>query len=349
MQKFRLFQTEETMVTLQHMRLFVGVVNAGGFSAAARQLGISTTRISRVVSDLERHLTVRLLNRTTRRVSLTEAGERYWRRCDQILAYLEQAEAETCDAHARPSGKLKLHCANGLDRHYVMSLVAGYRQRFPEVRIDLLTTRRRPDLIGEGLDVSIALERHLPESGVVSERLGATFSILCASRGYIDTHGAPATLRDLERHACLGLLATSTGHDAWKLIGPDGVQASAPVTPTFRANDADALAAGIRSGMGIGLLPLYAAVAGLRDGQLACVLPHYRTHDMNVYVLYSSRQYLDAKIRTWVDLMRDTLPSMLARDEQTFAAYAGPGADGEPARPMEGVDAGADARYASAL
>lgn len=337
------------MVTLQHMRLFVGVVNAGGFSAAARQLGISTTRISRVVSDLERHLTVRLLNRTTRRVSLTEAGERYWRRCDQILAYLEQAEAETCDAHARPSGKLKLHCANGLDRHYVMSLVAGYRQRFPEVRIDLLTTRRRPDLIGEGLDVSIALERHLPESGVVSERLGATFSILCASRGYVDAHGTPATPQDLERHACLGLLATPTGHDAWKLIGPDGVQATAPVTPTFRVNDADALAAGIRSGMGIGLLPLYAAAAGLRDGQLACVLPHYRTHDMNVYVLYSSRQYLDAKIRTWVDLTRDTLPSMLARDEQTFAAYAGTGVDGEPARPVEGVDAGADARYASAL
>ncbi|TES69420.1 LysR family transcriptional regulator [Burkholderia cepacia] len=337
------------MVTLQHMRLFVGVVNAGGFSAAARQLGVSTTRVSRMVSDLERHLTVRLLNRTTRRVSLTDAGERYWRRCDQILAYLEQAEAETCGAHARPSGKLKLHCSNGLDRHHVMSLVAAYRQRFPEVRIDLLTTGRRPDLIGEGLDVSISLERHPPESGQVSERIGATFGILCASRGYVDTHGVPATLQDLERHACLGLMTTSTSHDAWNLIGPDGVQATAPVTPAFRVNDADALAAGIRGGMGIGLLPLYSAVDGLRDGQLTCVLPHYRTHDMNVYVLYSSRQYLDAKIRTWVDLMRDAVPSMLARDEQTFAAYAGPGADVEPARLAEDADAGADARYAGAL
>lgn len=337
------------MVTLQHMRLFVCVVNAGGFSAAARQLGVSTTRISRMVSDLERHLTVRLLNRTTRRVSLTEAGERYWRRCDQILAYLEQAEAETCGAHARPSGRLKLHCMSGLDRHYVMPLVAGYRQRFPEVRIELLTTRRRPDLIGEGLDVSIALERHLPASGVVSERFGATFGILCASRAYVGTRGAPATLQDLERHACLGLMTASTSHDPWKLIGPDGVQVTVPVTPAFRVNDDDALAAGIRSGMGIGLLPLYSAVAGLRDGELTCVLPHYRGHDMNVCVLYSSRQYLDAKIRTWVELMRDTLPSMLARDEQTFGAYAGPGVGGEPARLAEDADAGADARYASAL
>ncbi|AFQ49938.1 LysR family transcriptional regulator [Burkholderia cepacia] len=328
------------MDTLHHMRLFVRVVNAGGFSAAARQLGASTPRISRAVSDLERHLAVRLLNRTTRRISLTEAGERYWRRCDQILAYLEQAEAETRDADARPSGKLKLHCLNGLDRHYVMPLVARYRQRFPEVRIELSVARRRPDMMSEGFDVSIALERHPPESGMTSERLGSTFSILCAARGYVDAHGAPATHEDLEGHACLDLAATAMPHDAWQLLGPDGEQRVPRVRPAFRVNDADALAAGIRGGMGIGLLPLYSAVAGLRDGEFVRVLPDYRTCDMNVYALYASRQYLDAKVRTWVELMRDALPPMLASDERALASSG----DAPDRRPCPEVDEAPGAR-----
>ncbi|MDN7803273.1 LysR family transcriptional regulator [Burkholderia gladioli] len=302
------------MDTLQNMRVFMRVVDAGSFTAAAQQLNSTTAYASRAVSDLEAHLRTRLLNRTTRRIALTEAGERYLQRCEQILAYVDQAEAEASDAHARPSGKLKVHCMTSMGQHYTVPLAARYRQRYPEVQVDLTLAQRLPDLLDEGFDVSIVLGRELPDSGLVSQRLGETFSVVCASRDYLERHGVPRRPSDLDAHTCMGMVAPGFQWDEWTLLGPDGNETLSVASPPFSVNVAEALAVAIREGMGIGVLPLYTAITGLRNGDFVRVMPEYRSHVMNIYALYPSRQYLDAKIRTWVDFMRESLPATLEAD-----------------------------------
>lgn len=307
------------MDTLQTMRAFSCVADTGSFTAAAQQLGTTTANISRAVAHLEGHLKARLLNRTTRRIALTEAGQRYLLRCQQILAYVEEAEAEAGDAHARPAGRLRVHSMTGIGQHYVIRAMAGYRQQYPDVSFDLTLANRVPDLLDEGLDVAIVVATELPDSGLVSQRIGATYSILCASPGYIAERGAPRTPTDLAQHECLLLISPVMPFDRWHFVGPDGEQMISLGQPSFQVNVGDAMTEAIRSGMGIGVLPLYSAMDGLRDGSLVPVLPHYRLQCLNIYALYPSRQYLDAKIKTWVTYLRETLPDALQADEVELA------------------------------
>ncbi|WP_323120893.1 LysR family transcriptional regulator [Burkholderia alba] len=309
------------MDTLQNMRVFVRVVDAGSFTAAAQQLNSTTAYASRAVSDLEAHLRTRLLNRTTRRIALTEAGERYLQRCEQILAYVDQAEAEAGDAHARPSGKLKVHSMTSLGQHYTVPAVSRYQQRYPDVQVELTLAQRTPDLLDEGYDVALVVGRELPDSGLVSQRLGATFSVACASPAYLEKYGVPRRPEDLAHHVCLGMVAPGFHWDEWTLAGPNGEERITLAEPPFRVNVAEALAVGIREGMGIGVLPLYSAIAGLRHGDFVWVMPEYRSHEMNIYALYPSRQYLDAKIRTWVDFLRDELPATIDADEAALQQF----------------------------
>jgi DNA-binding transcriptional LysR family regulator len=309
------------MDTLQNMRVFVRVVDAGSFTAAAQQMNSTTAYASRAVSDLEAHLRTRLLNRTTRRIALTEAGERYLQRCEQILAYVDQAEAEASDAHARPSGTLRVHCVASLGLHYAVPAVARYRERYPDVQVELTLAQRMPDLLDEGYDVAIIVSLDLPDSGLVSQRLGATYSVACASPAYLEQHGVPQRAQDLPNHVCLGMVAPGFNWEEWTMSGPHGDESVKLNTPPFRVNVAEALAVAIREGMGIGVLPLYSAVSGLRNGDFVRVMPEYRSHLMNIYALYPSRQYLDAKIRTWVDFLRDELPSTLKADEAVLQQF----------------------------
>ena len=310
------------MDTLQNMRVFARVVEAGSFTGAAQHLNTTTAYCSRAVSDLEAHLRTRLLNRTTRRIALTEAGERYLQRCEQILAYVEQAEAEAGDAHARPSGRLKVHAMSSFGLHYVVPAVGRYQQRYPDVQIELTLAQRIPDLLDEGYDVSLTLATDLPDSGLVSQRLGSAFSIVCASPEYLERHGVPQVPSDLARHTCLQMVTPIFPLNEWIFDGPNGTESVTFSTPTFQVNVAEAMALAVREGMGVGLIPIYSAISGLRSGELVWVLPEYSSQEMNVYALYASRQYLDAKIRTWVEFMRDELPSTLATDQAELRRFA---------------------------
>ncbi|WP_168787464.1 LysR family transcriptional regulator [Paraburkholderia aromaticivorans] len=303
------------MDTLQNMRAFVRVVEAGSFTAAAHHLGSTTAHTSRSVSDLEAHLHTRLLNRTTRRIALTEAGERYLHRCQQILAYVDQAEAEAGDAQARPSGKLKVHAMTGFGQHYIVPAVSRYQTRYPDVSVELTLAQRTPDLLDEGFDVSLTLAAGLPDSGLVSQRLGGTFSVACASPAYLRRNGTPTLPADLGGHCCIQMVTPVFRANEWSFDGPNGEESIALAPATFQINVADALAIAVREGMGIGLLPTYSAASGLRSGELVRILPEYTSQQMNVYALYPSRQYLDAKIRTWVEFLREELPSVLAGDQ----------------------------------
>lgn len=307
------------MDILFNMRAFVCVAETGSFTAAAQRLDLTTSYVSRAVATLETHLRTRLLHRTTRRIALTEAGQRYLMRCEQILGYIEEAEAEASEAHARPAGNLKVHAMTGIGQHYLIEAIAQYAETYPDVSFDLTLANRVPDLLDEGLDVAIVVATELPDSGLVSQRIGATYSILCASPGYIAERGAPRTPADLAQHECLLLISPVMPFDRWHFVGPDGEQMITLGNPSFQVNVGDAMTEAIRSGMGIGVLPLYSAMDGLRDGSLVPVLPHYRLQCLNIYALYPSRQYLDAKIKTWVTYLRETLPDALQADEVELA------------------------------
>lgn len=313
---------ELPMDTLQNMRAFSCVAQAGSFTAAAVQLDTTTANVSRAVSNLEAHLQTRLLNRTTRRIALTEAGKRYLLRCEQILGYVEEAEAEASDAHARPAGQLKVHSMSSVGQHYVIDAIARYRRNHPDVSFDLTMANRVPDLLEEGYDVSIVLASELPDSGFVSQRLGITYSIACASPEYVKSFGIPLKPTDLLNHACLRLVSPVFPLEKWLFDGPEGQEMVTIHTSPFLVNSADAMKTAISSGMGVGILPIYSAIEGLRNGTLVRVLPEYRSQELNLYAIYPSRQYLDAKIKTWVEYLRGSLPEILAAHEADLHTHA---------------------------
>ena len=309
------------MDTLQNMRAFSCVAQVGSFTAAAVQLDTTTANVSRAVSNLEAHLQTRLLNRTTRRIALTEAGKRYLLRCEQILTYVEEAEAEASDAHARPAGQLKVHSMTGVGQHYVIDAISRYRKTHPDVTFDLTMANRVPDLLDEGYDVSIVLASELPDSGFVSQRLGITYSIVCASPDYVKAHGIAQKPKDLLNHQCLRMVSPVIPLEKWLFDGPEGQEMVNITHAPFQVNSADAMNTAISSGMGVGVLPIYSAIEGLRNGTLVRVLPQYRLQELNLYAIYPSRQYLDAKIKTWVEYLRNSLPEILAAHEADLKTH----------------------------
>jgi DNA-binding transcriptional LysR family regulator len=176
-------------------------------------------------------------------------------------------------------------------------------------------------LLDEGYDVSIVLASELPDSGFVSQRLGITYSIACASPDYVKAKGCAQRPHDLLNHACLRLVSPVVLLDKWSFNGPDGQESVAINTSPFLVNSADAMKTAITSGMGVGLLPVYAAIEGLRNGTLVRVMPNYRSQELNLYAIYPSRQYLDAKIKTWVEYLRGSLPEILAAHQAELVAY----------------------------
>lgn len=302
---------KDRMDTLQKMRVLIRVVEAGSFTAAAQHLNTTTAYASRAVSDLETHLRTRLLNRTTRRLALTEAGERYLHHCEQILAYVDEAEAEASDTVTYPSGKLRVHAMTGIGQHCVVPLVGRYRQRYPDVKVELTLAQRVPDLLDEGYDIALVLAGELPDSGLISQRIGSTFSVACASPAYLERHGAPAVPADLGTHTCLQTVTPAFPVDEWAFQGPGGRETFVLGATKFRVNMADALAVAVAEGMGISVLPLYSAIEGLRSGELVRILPEYTSQHLNIYAVYPSRLYLDAKIRSYVEFLREELPATL--------------------------------------
>lgn len=309
------------MDLLHNMRAFVCVAETGSFTAAAQRMDLTTAYVSRTVAKLEAHLRTRLLHRTTRRIALTEAGQRYLLRCQQILGYIEEAEAEASDAHSRPAGKLKVHAMTGIGQHYLIKAIAQYCEKYSEVNFDLTLANRTTDILDEGYDISVVIAPELPDSGFVSKRLGETYSVLCAAPSYVAKFGFPNAPADLAAHRCLRLVNSVMSLDRWLFHGPDGEELAQVNHTHFQVNTADALTEAVVAGMGIGALPVYSAVEGLRNGSLVRVMPNYSLFHLNVFALYPSRQFLDAKIRTWVEFLRDCIPGMLSEHEQLMAEH----------------------------
>jgi DNA-binding transcriptional LysR family regulator len=296
------------MDLLNNMTVFAKVVDSGSFSAAADALDLSGAQVSRLIADLEQHLETRLLHRTTRRLSLTESGDRFLVRCRDILEDVMEATVEARGAHLNPRGRLRVHCMSGLGV-LITPFIAGYSERYPDVSITLTLSQHNPDPLEEGHDIVISIAHSLPDSALVCQTVGQIFSVVCAAPGYLAQKGIPEQPAQLSDHRCLHLQDFQEG--IWRFKLEQGDVTISPEGP-FSTNVADAMVKATEEGMGISLLPFFSATPGLRDGTLVRVLPDCRLRERNIFALYPSRRFLDAKVRTWVEYLQVHLPSLFA-------------------------------------
>lgn len=300
------------MDKLSNMSVYVKVVEMGSFTAVANHLDSTVGNVSRAVSALENVLDTRLLQRSTRRLSVTDAGRRFYERCIKILADLDSAEAEASNSALQPRGTLRVHCVPGLARQLVTGAVLEYRKEFPDVTVDMMLSQRMPNLLEDQLDVSILIARTLPDSAYVSQKIGVSHCVLAASPEYLERHAAPVTPEDLRDHQCLLLSTVDYVKDEWQLKSKAGDAIFSPAGPSFSVNDMDAMAVAIREGAGIGLLAGFTALDDLRTGKLIRVLPDYHTYERNVYAVYTSRQFVDAKITRFIEALKARVGIRLA-------------------------------------
>ncbi|CAM3836884.1 HTH-type transcriptional activator AaeR [Pseudomonas reidholzensis] len=308
------------MDKLSNMSVYVKVVEMGSFTAVANHLDSTVGNVSRAVSALEQMLDTRLLQRSTRRLSVTDAGRRFYDRCTAILADLENAEAEARNALLEPRGTLRVHCVPGLARQLVTAAVLEYRQAFADVSVDLLLSQRMPNLLEDQLDVSIQIARVLPDSAYVSQKIGVSHCVLVASPDYLAQHTPPSAPEDLRDHQCLLLGTVDYARDEWQLKSARGDATFVHTGPHFSVNDMEAMSTAVKRGAGIGLLAGFSAIDDLRSGALVRVLPDYYSEERNVYAVYTSRQFVDAKISRFIEALKTHVGNQLAA---TAAALVG--------------------------
>jgi DNA-binding transcriptional LysR family regulator len=282
------------------MRAFVSVVEQGSFVAAASRLGISTSALSRQVADLEDHLGVRLLNRTTRRLSLTEGGQAFFERSVPLLNELEEAEAIVSQSAATPRGTLKLTCSNSLAQQWVAPAIARFVELYPDVDFDLVVADRLIDLVDEGFDLAIRAGR-IGSDQLVARRLGGMELLVCAAPSYLARRGTPDTPADLAGHSTLSYAYSGTP-GIWQLSGPAGDE-EVRVGSKLHANSGEALITAAVAGLGIVCEPDFMVAAALADGRLVRLLGHYTAMRGDIWAVYPSRRHLSQKVRLFVDHM----------------------------------------------
>lgn len=288
------------MDTLDGMKTFVAVVAEGSFSAAARRLDMSPQLVSKYVAQLEERLGARLLNRSTRQLSLTEPGQAYSERCRQVLADIDDMESAIGDLTARASGTLRVTAPMSFGISHLASAAARFQADNPAVSIDLMLNDRVVDVVGEGFDLALRIGR-LEESGLVARRLAPIRLAVCASPGYLRQHGTPVTPEDLTSHNCLGY-SYSQERSHWR-FERDGRTHVVPVDGTFVANNGDVLRLAAVADAGIILQPTFIVGDDIRAGRLQVVLPEYEIADLALYAVYAHRQYLSAKVRAFIDFL----------------------------------------------
>ena len=279
---------------------FEGVVAAGSFAGAARALGLSVAAVSKQVRGLEDRLGVRLLQRTTRQVRLTDAGERFHERCRRILADLEEAEREVAARQETARGRVRVSAPMSFGERHLGPLVSAFLARHPDVEIDLVLDDRFVDLLAEGFDVAVRIAE-LRDSSLVARRLCASRRVLCASPAYLARHGTPAAPDDLPAHRCIGYAYMASGCD-WPFRARDGrrlVRVRGPVM----SNNGDVLRVLALDGCGIALLPTFLVSDDLHAGRLREVLPDQLDGDPALWVLHPSRRHVPLAVRAFVDVV----------------------------------------------
>lgn len=291
------------MSRLDEMAVFAEVVEAEGFSAAARALGMSKSAVSKQISRLEDRLGVRLLNRTTRQLSLTEAGTTFYEASRRVLDEALAAETAVSSLAEAPRGLLKLNAPMSFGFLHLARVIPEFHERHPQIVIDAVMNDRFVDLVEEGYDVAIRIIGGMTDSSLIARRLAPSRAILCASPGYLARHGEPQRPEELGDHACLIYSNLDRRHE-WRFSGPQG-PVRVKVKGPFQANNGDALCSAALAGMGIAALPSFIVGEHLLAGRLRPVLCGFPLGAQGIYAVYPHNRNLSAKVRAFVDFLAD--------------------------------------------
>ncbi len=288
------------MDRLDDMLAFIKVVDTKSFTAAADRLNLSKSVVSRRIGELENRLGARLLNRTTRKLSLTEVGQAYYERCTRILADLEEAEQAVADLHAAPRGRLRLNAPVSFGILHLAPAVAEFLERYPAIEIDMDLNDRTVDLIDEGYDLAVRIGR-LRDSSLIARRLAPARIALCASPAYLQKHGVPEAPDDLARHSCLIYTNVPTP-DVWQFT-VDGETRNVRISGPIRSNNGDLLREAALSGVGFIMSPTFLCGQALTRGELVSILHRHIPTELSVNAVYPQNRHLSPKVRVFVDFL----------------------------------------------
>lgn len=289
------------MDRFQALTAFAKVVEMGSFARASERLGISVSAVSRQVADLEMHLDARLLNRTTRRLSLTESGQAFYERCVQLLSDLEEAEVVVSAASVVPRGTLRLSCSGPFGERHLAPAIAAFEARHPQIRFDVELSERAVDLVEEGLDLAIRIGA-IGSQHLVGRRIGGTRLVCCAAPAYLARHGEPRTPEELAAHSCF-IYEYAANRGIWSFRDEAGAERDVAVTGPVHSNNGSFLAAMAVAGMGIAREPDFIVGPDVRAGRLTPILRRFAPPPLDVYVVYPSRRHLSGKVRAFADFL----------------------------------------------
>jgi DNA-binding transcriptional LysR family regulator len=286
---------------LAAMSVFAQVVEAKSFSGAASKLGMSKSLVSREVSALERSLSVKLLNRSTRRLSLTEGGAIFHEHCVRIVQEAEFAERRLTQTQTELAGLLRVTCVQAFALRHLMPALAEFQSRYPEIRVKLSCTNRTVDLGKEGYDIGIRMSL-APDTGLVARKLAINRKVLCAAPAYLARRGTPGTIDELTAHDGV-MFPPLAPKGAWSLRR-EGQTHAVPVTPRFETDDMDAVHAALLAGLGIGVLPVYIAAPDLRLGRLVPLFREFQVlPDIDITLVFLPNRTLPLRVRTLIDFL----------------------------------------------
>jgi DNA-binding transcriptional LysR family regulator len=329
------------MDRFDNMRVFAKVVETSSFAGAAARLGISASMVSQHVKELEERLGARLLNRTTRKVSLTETGRAYYERCTRLLADLEETEQAVSDMHAAPRGELRVNATPTFGILQLAPAIADFTARFPGISVELMLSNRMADLIEESLDVAVRVGL-VPDSSLIARQLAPCRMVVCGAPSYFEKQGIPRSPADLTNHNCLTVAVTGLSYyRMWHLTAPDGTALNLSPMGNLRTNSGAVLKVAALAGHGLVCLPTYLVGDALQSGRLVTVLDDYTAPPLTLRALYPHSRHLSAKVRAFVDFLASRFGReppwdswcRTRRDQSTLSARHRTEMIGSPTRP----------------
>jgi len=298
------------MQDLNDLFYFSIVVEKNGFAAAGRALDIPKSRLSRRIAQLEERLGVRLLQRSTRRFAVTDAGQRFYRHCQAVMAEAQAAEEAVAQLTTEPRGLVRMSCPVSFTQNLMASILPGFMEKYPQVKLLVLSTNRRIDLINEGVDIALRVRFKLDtDSDLVIRSFGHSHSLLVASPAYLEQHGRPEQPEDLTKFDTISIAEIEW--QSWELTGPEGRTYKLEHQPRLMCGDFLLTVAAAKKGLGIALLPESVCCQALRDGELEVILPQWSPPDGIVHCVYPSRRGVLPAVRFLIDWLVERLPEAI--------------------------------------
>ena len=284
------------------MRVFTSVVESGSFASAADKLDLSRGMATRYVAQLEAELGARLLNRTTRTLSLTEAGSDYFPRATQVLALIEEAGASVAHEASTPRGTLRVNSPVSFGTMHLGRAITEFLRRFPEVEVDLTLNNRVADLVDEGFDLAIRIGERVGD-GLVARKLSRARFVVCASPAYLKKHGTPRSPADLTTHNCISYAYAALNHE-WS-FRRGGEELAVRIAGNFRSNSAEVLMNAAIDGLAVIRQPTYLVHEAMRRKQLVRILPGWEVDELSIFAVYPHRKFLPPKVRSFIDFLAE--------------------------------------------